>query len=440
MKYPTLCLVLVFLNILRTGAATCDPLPNIVILFADDLGYGDLGCYGHPAIRTPHLDRLADEGLRLTSYYAGSCVCSPSRASLLTGKYPVHCGVTGVFNHNSVSGLPLSETTLADRLREAGYATFMIGKWHLGHQLEYLPLNRGFDYWYGVPYSNDDNGITVPGNDYLDGPPLPLYENNCVLETGISMDEITQLYTEKAIRCIQSANEQPFFLYLAYTQPHVPLGASARFRGRSGAGLYGDAVGEIDWSVGEILSALRSMGLDEHTLVVFTSDNGPMIHMEIPGYSPDHVKPWDHGSSGPLRGGKFDLYEGGFRVPAILRWPGRIAAATVSSGIVSATDLYPTLLHLAGLSAGQKDQPDGVDQAPFLLHGEPSQRNAVRVSYGAKLKAYREGRWKILEFSDSEGDPRYELYDLENDISERYDLSASGADVLEHMKEILKRE
>ncbi len=324
--------------------------PNIIIFFADDLGYGDLQCYGHPTIRTPNLDKMAKEGVQLTSFYVASSVCSPSRAALLTGKYPSNAGVTKVFNNKTETGLPLKEITIAEGLKSVGYSTDIIGKWHLGSQPEFLPMNQGFDYWFGIPYSNDNNSISAPGNSYLNGPPLPLYENNTILERGVSMETNTKRYTEKAIELIKKEKNNPFFLYLPYTMPHVPIDASKEFKNKSEAGLYGDVIEELDWSVGQILTTLKDLELNSKTMIIFTSDNGPMVHIDQPNYNNEIIKNWHHGTAGLFRGGKFDVYEGGFRVPAIIRWDEEITANRISSEIIISIDLLPTIFNIAGLS------------------------------------------------------------------------------------------
>ncbi|MEX2335683.1 MAG: sulfatase [Fulvivirga sp.] len=277
--------------------------PNFIIIFADDLGYGDLGCYGHPTIKTPNLDQMAQEGMRFTQFYVGANVCTPSRAALLTGRLPVRYGLTGgsgVFFPNSAGGLPQSEVTIAKALKEKAYKTGIIGKWHLGHLPEYLPSSHGFDYYFGISYSND---MIHARNENF--PPLPLYRNNEVIEEGIDQTTLTKRYTEEAVDFIKENKNQPFFLYYPNNFPHVPLFASENFKGKSKRGLYGDVVEELDWSVGEILKTLKELNLDKNTLVVFTSDNGPWLTKKERG-----------GSAGLLFEGKGSAYEGGMRVPA----------------------------------------------------------------------------------------------------------------------------
>jgi arylsulfatase A-like enzyme len=407
--------------------------PNFIILFADDMGYGDLECYGHPTIRTPNLDQMAAEGLRLTSFYVASSVCSPSRAALLTGKYPSNVGVNVVFNNKSKTGLQPSEHTIAEGLKDAGYATAIIGKWHLGNLPEFLPMNQGFDYWYGIPYSNDNNGTSAPGNDYLDGPPLPMYENESLIEQGVSMEIITQRYTVKAIEFIKKKKDRPFFLYLSYTMPHVPIDASANFKGISAAGLYGDVIEELDWSAGQILKSLEELGLTENTMVVFTSDNGPMIHMDIPSYDPDIIKPWHHGTAGPLRGGKFDVYEGGFRVPAIILWKGKIEGGSVSADMARSIDLYPTLLQLAGASTDMDQDIDGLDLSDFFFGRQASPVTEMIYERGGRIKALRKGDWKIVRTGSGNDTEGIELYNLKRDISERYNVADQYPEIAEDL-------
>jgi len=285
--------------------------PNIIIILADDLGYGDLSCYGHPTIRTPYLDQMAKEGMRFTQFYVAANVCSSSRAALLTGRLPLRNGMAGeqkvVLFPNSSGGLPASEITIAEALKSAGYSTGIIGKWHLGHLPQYLPAKQGFDYFYGIPYSNDMNSIRNKSN-----PPLPLYKDSKVIGENPDQSLSTKNYTEEAINFIKRNKTKPFFLYYANHFPHEPLSVSNDFKGKSKRGLYGDVVAELDWSVGQVLKTLREQKLDKNTLVIFTSDNGPTLQHREAG-----------GSAGLLYEGKKTTYEGGMRVPAIAWWPGK---------------------------------------------------------------------------------------------------------------------
>lgn len=429
-----LFIVILFLSC-RSEKMSDDKSPNFIILFADDLGYGDLQCYGHPTIRTPNLDKMAKEGLRLTSFYVASSVCSPSRAALLTGKYPSKAGVTKVFNNKSETGLPLEETTIAEGLKSVGYSTAIIGKWHLGSRQQFLPMNQGFDYWFGLPYSNDNDSISAPGNSYLNGPPLPLYENNTIIERGVSMETITKRYTTKAIEFIKKEKDNPFFLYVPYTMPHVPIDASKEFKNKSEAGLYGDVIEELDWSVGQILTTLKEMGLNNKTMVIFTSDNGPMVHMDRPNYNKEIIKNWHHGTAGLFRGGKFDVYEGGFRVPAIIQWDDKISANRISSEVVISIDLLPTIFSLAGVDKFDKESIDGKDLTNFLLNNKKSLHNEMIYEKNGNILAYRHGHWKIVRASSNP--ENYELYNLNNDLSEKYDVAEIYPDKVDELLRLI---
>ena len=321
--------------------------PNIVIIYADDLGYGDLSCYGSP-IATPNLDRLAEEGARFTNFYSASPVCSPSRAALLTGRYPTRVEVPVVLGPGE-PGLPDSETTMAQVLKAAGYRTACIGKWHLGSPARFLPTNRGFDEFFGVPYSADMS-------------PCPLIRNTTVMAPAVDVSTLTTRFTQEAVDFINRSKDSPFFLYLAHTAPHLPLAASARFAGKSGLGEYADVVQELDWSTGQVMAALQANGLDSNTLVMFSSDNGP----------------WWQGSQGKLRGRKGETYEGGMREPFIARYPGVIPSGIGCTGLATTMDLLPTVARLCG--AQPPSNPlDGVDIWPILT-GDRAGRRARRVS------------------------------------------------------------
>ena len=323
-------------------AAGAGKRPNFVVVFCDDLGFGDLSCYGNPVIRTRELDRMALEGVRLTSFYAAASVCSPSRAGLLTGRYPVRCGMPGNTGPGSEAFLPESEITIAQALKGAGYRTMAIGKWHLGHQRpELLPTGRGFDAWFGLPYSNDMRKPFTSSEE-----PLKLYRDTEPIEFPVNQDTLTERYTEEAVKFIEASGEEPFFLYLAHSMPHVPVHTSEQFQGKSHGGLYGDVIETIDWSVGRIRETLRARGIEKNTLIVFTSDNGPWI---LPDRSlQEGTERWHSGSSGPLRGAKHTSYEGGFRVPMIACWPGVIPAGTATDGLATTMDLMPTFLDGGG--------------------------------------------------------------------------------------------
>ncbi len=445
--------------------------PNIVVLFTDDLGYGDLSSYGHPLIRTPALDRMAAEGQRWTSFYAPAPVCSPSRASLLTGRLGVRNGMygkrLGVLFPNDETGLPEAEVTLAELLRGVGYRTGMVGKWHLGDQPDTFPTRHGFESWFGIPYSNDmdweigfsfdetlaaslrgDTDALVQDRELkrdayaepkLDYWNVPLWSSTIsgdgthrdeIVERPTDQRTVTRRYTEEALRFIDEAAEEPFFLYLAYTMPHTPLFRSAEFEGRSRAGRYGDVIEEIDGSVGQILDRLRSLGLEGDTLVVFTSDNGPWLTMNQNG-----------GTAGLLRMGKGSTFEGGMRVPGIFWWPGTIAPGVVQD-IGMANDVFATAAALAGVDA-PADQPlDSVDLGP-LLRGESDTPPRRQVPYyrGGELYAWRSGPWKLhLILEGAYGQPPErtvletpELYHLEIDPSERFDVAAENPEVVQRL-------
>jgi arylsulfatase A len=397
--------------------------PNVVLIYADDLGYGDLGCYGS-GIPTPNLDRMAAEGMRFTQFYSANPVCSPSRAALLTGRYPTRVGVPRVLFPQDPGGLADSETTIAQLLKGRGYKTMCIGKWHLGRPARYMPTNRGFDEYFGIPYSNDMN-------------PRPLMHDLEVIEEPATLETLTPRYTEQALRFIERSKGSPFFLYMPHTYPHIPLAASERFRGKSGAGVYGDAVEEIDWSVGQVLGALRTHGLDRNTLVMFSSDNGP----------------WYQGSPGRLRGRKGSTYEGGVREPFIARFPGRIRSGAVSRAVASTMDILPTLAGLCG--APRPDKPlDGIDIWPVLSGRTPAlERETLLYFDDWNVQCARRGRWK-LHFARYNSDtyapapsggrfnlplPSPELYDIEHDPDESYDVAPANPAVVTGIRHSVER-
>jgi arylsulfatase A len=390
--------------------------PNIVVLYADDIGYGDLGCYGHPTIRTPQIDRMAREGMRFTQFYSASPVCSPSRAALLTGRLPIRTGINRVLNPRSLGGIQADEITIGDALKKKGYATFCIGKWHLGHLPPYRPTRHGFDHYYGLLYSNDMQ-------------PLSLYRDDEEIENPVHQATLTERYTEEALRFIKAherADSSPFFLYLAYTMPHVPLAASPRFAGRSRRGLYGDVVETIDWSVGQILALLRDRQMAGNTFVFFSSDNGPWLSRGLHG-----------GSAGLLRQGKGSTWEGGVREPGIAWWPGKVAPAGVALDLTATMDLFPTCLKLAGAELPADRDIDGKDLLPLLLGRGKGQREVIYYYIDSDLTAIRKGPWKAhfitqIEFGNRVRDLHDPplLFNLEQDPSEKYNMASEYAEIV----------
>ena len=407
------------------------PRPNIVVLFTDDMGYGDLSSYGHPTIRTPQLDRMAREGIRLTSFYAAASVCTPSRFGLLTGRYAPRsgAGLTTALLHAAKTGLPAGEVTIAEALKARGYRTAIIGKWHLGHLPEFNPTRHGFDLFYGLPYSHDIMPPWVEG-----APPVPLYSGETVVEQPVERTTLTRRYTEQAVQFIRSAKGQPFFLYLAHNMPHLPVAVSDPFAGRSRGGLYGDTIEEIDWSAGEVLAALGAAGIDENTIVVFTSDNGPWLNAG-PRMMQGGIDPWDVGSPGSLRGSKGTTYEAGFRVPGIVRWPRTIPAGQESAAMASALDLFPTFAAIAGATVPADRPLDGGNILPLLTGRGPAPPREFFYFQGRALQAVRSGSWKFRLTSAGAGQPPVpELFDLEKDPGERYNVAAAHPDVVERLR------
>lgn len=368
------------------GVAKDQRPPNVVLIFCDDLGWGDLGCFGAPKIRTPHIDRLARQGTRFTSFYVAQAVCSASRAALLTGCYPNRLGIHGALGPQQRIGLNPEETTLAEVLKTRGYATAMFGKWHLGRPKEFLPTRQGFDEYFGLPYSNDmwPNHPSAAKGTY---PPLPLIEGDRVIEEMPDQSQLTRRYTERAVSFIERNSRNPFFLYLAHSMPHVPLFAGERFAGRSRQGLYGDVIEEIDWSVGEVLQALKRHRLEDNTLVIFTSDNGPWLSYGEHG-----------GSAGPFREGKGTSFEGGIRVPCVMRWPGHIPRGRTNDTPLMTIDVLPTVARLAGAPLPER-KIDGLDVWPILRgdRGATNPHAAYFIYYNqGDLLAVRSGDWKLF--------------------------------------------
>jgi arylsulfatase A-like enzyme len=397
--------------------------PNFVIIFCDDLGYADLGCYGSTTISTPRLDKMASEGMKFTEFYVAAPVCTPSRAALMTGCYPMRVGLPSVINQKSVVGINSEEITLAELLKTRGYATACIGKWHLGYQKKFLPTRHGFDHYFGLPYSND-----MPGRDGV-----PLIRDEEVIERPVVQENLTERYTEEAVKFITANKDRPFFLYLPHTFPHRPLSVQEQFRGKSKGGLYGDVVERIDWSTGRILDTLKELGLDEDTLVIFTSDNGPWLALGPDG-----------GCALPLRDGKATCWEGGMREPCIVRWPGHVPAGAVCSEMASSMDILPTFTKLAGAEPPKDRIIDGMDIRPLLAgtEGARTPHDALFYYYGDRLYAVRSGRWKLMlptkDRITGEEIP-LGLYDLKADISEKNNLADRYPKVVERLQALLER-
>ena len=380
-RFAVLFLMLVVLTPARLLAA--DRPPNVIVILADDLGYGDLGCYGHEKFKTPRLDRMATEGIRLTQFNTPMPFCAPTRASLLTGRYPWRCGMNGNpapdggANADQMA-LPAAEVLLPQLLKGAGYATGMVGKWHLGHKrLETYPTRRGFDDYLGILYSNDMR-------------PVQLIDGEKAIEYPLVQATLTQRYTERALSFIEQHKAEPFFLYFAHAMPHKPLAVSEKFYKKSGAGLYGDVLAELDDSVGQVLDKLRDLKLDEQTLVIFTSDNGP----------------WFGGSTGGLRGMKSTSWEGGYRVPLIARWPGRIAAGKVNHSPTIMMDVFATTLAAANAPVPADRIIDGRNLLPHWAGSAPAPHDVIFGQHGEQFATVRDARWKLHLIVAKENVPR----------------------------------
>ncbi len=423
--------------------------PNFVVIFCDDLGYGDLSCFGNPSIKTPNLDQMAAEGQKWTQFYVASPVCTPSRAGLMTGRYPIRNGMTSaervVLFPDSAKGLAPSEITIAEVLKEADYATAAVGKWHLGHLPDYLPTNQGFDSYYGIPYSNDMDRIAnaenyrkmaedpnwYPNTQHYN---VPLMDGEAIIEQPADQNTITKRYTEKAVEFIQGHRDAPFFLYLAHSLPHIPLFCSPEYRGRSLGSLFGDVIEEIDWSVGQVLDTLRETGLDENTVVVFSSDNGPWLTFKTHG-----------GSAGPLRAGKGTTFEGGQRVPTIFWGPGMVKPGMVTE-MGSTLDLLKTFATLAGTEAPNDRKMDSYDLSPVLKGEGKSPRTEFHYWTRAEIHAIRSGNWKLhvkqrepVNYGKEVELEEPELYDLAADISEAHNVAKEHPEVVAALQAKLKK-
>ncbi len=414
-----------------TIAVAAERPPNIVIVYVDDLGYADLECFGSPSADTPHLDRMAAQGRKFTSFYVAQAVCSASRAALLTGCYPNRIGIQGALGPAAANGINSDEITIAELLKGRGYATAIYGKWHLGHHPQFLPTRHGFDDYFGLPYSND----MWPKHPTAKFPDLPLIEDEKTIELNPDQSKLTTWYTERAVKFIEANKQRPFFLYVPHAMPHVPLFVSEKHAGKSERGLYGDVIREIDWSVGQILQTLTKLSLDENTLVIFTSDNGPWLSYGTHG-----------GSARPFREGKGTAWEGGVRVPCVMRWPGKIQANSECSELAATIDVLPTIAKLVGAELPAR-KIDGLDISSLLLTDSAKTPHEVYWYYWADgLHAIRSGKWKLhfphnyvhVDLPGENGlpgklsQPKTELalYDLENDIGELDNVSVQNPEVV----------
>lgn len=427
-------------------------LPNVVLIYMDDMGYGDVAAYGGIDYTTPNIDKLAAEGMRFTNFYAAQPICTASRAALLTGCYPNRIGFFGAFQPNSPIGISDQEETIAEVLKKKGYATAIVGKWHLGDAKKFLPLQHGFDEYFGLPYSNDMWPVNFDGTPADSGnmrkftkPPLPLIEGNepiRYLRTLKDQDMLTTLYTEKSVSFINRHKNKPFFLYLAHSMVHVPLAVSDKFRGKSKQGLFGDVMMEVDWSVGEVMKTLKDNGIEKNTVVIFTSDNGPWLAFG------NHA-----GSTGGFREGKTTTWEGGMREPAIIRWPGVVPSGTICNKLASNIDILPTLAAITKADL-PPNKIDGVNILPLLKGEANAEPRDHLFYYFAKnsLEAVRQGRWKLVlphryesyenelpgkdgfRGKDHNSSTGLALYDLRRDPGERYDVKAQKPDVVETLQ------
>lgn len=454
MKFGSLCLLFLIGLTLPQAENVQNTQPNVVLIFMDDLGYGDLSVTGAFQYRTPNIDHLAAEGVRFTNFLTAQAVCSASRAGLLTGCYPNRIGISGALFPNSKKGIHPNETTLAELFKQKGYATGIFGKWHLGDHPDFLPTRHGFDTFFGLPYSNDmwpvlyDGQPAPAGNRKANFPPLPLFQDSTVLEhinTLADQALLTQRYTQKATEFIRKNAQKPFFLYLPHSMPHVPIAASENFAGKSKQGLYGDVIMEIDWSVGEILKTLESLGLDNNTIVLFTSDNGPWLNFG------NHA-----GSSSGFREGKGTVFEGGHRVPLIARWKGTFPSGISCNKLSSTIDILPTLAAICGLNLPQ-NKIDGTDILPLLKGDvEASPRKYFYYYYNQNsLKAVRRDEWKLVlphqsrtytaHMPGNDGFPGNTtedhpvdtaLFDLRRDPGERYDVKSLYPTILKELEQV----
>lgn len=420
-----------------------DTRPNFIVIFNDDMGYGDIGAFGNPSIRTPNLDNMSSQGQRWTNFYAASPVSTPSRAALLTGRLPIRSGMSSekrrVLFPDSNGGLPPSEITIAKLLHENGYRTAAVGKWHLGHKSPFLPTDHGFESFYGLPYSNDMDKIdptdtyTLTEQENYKAYNVPLMRNDKIIERPVDQRTITKRYTEETVKLIKEFKDEPFFIYLAHSMPHIPLFRSEEFKGRSAGGIYGDVIEEIDWSVGKVLETVKNEGLADNTLVIFTSDNGPWLTFKTHG-----------GSAGLLRGGKGGTFEGGMREPTVFWWPGKISPGVVME-MATTMDILPTFCSLANVKIPTDRIYDGYDITPVIFGTGPNPRNTVLYYRDTDIFAIRKGSYKVHFMTQSEYGPDQRvihepplLYNIMIDPSEKHDIAKENPEIIQEMKKLLE--
>ncbi|NQZ58063.1 MAG: sulfatase [Lentisphaeraceae bacterium] len=439
------------------SALIAEKKTNFIVIFADDMGYADLECFGAPKTKTPNLNKMAAEGMKMTDFHVASPVCSPSRGALMTGRYPHRIGIAkGVFFPHSKNGMPSSEITIAEMLKEKNYNTALFGKWHLGHQTEFLPRNQGFDYYYGIPYSNDmhlapelpfakdvvlTNGFTQEDVRAIQQKgrkikkakhAVPLMRNDEVIEFPCDQNTITKRLTEEVVKYIGEKKNEPFFIYMAHPMPHIPLYASPAFKGKSANGFYGDVIEEMDWSVGQVLKAVKDNGIEENTFVIFTSDNGPWLVMKSHG-----------GSAGDLRNGKGSTYEGGMRVPCIVKYPAAIKAGQTSSTFATTMDILPTIAELAGISVNHKIDGHSMSKIMNNTQHSTSYDYFLHTSTQGRISGIRQGNWKLLFDNPHTGYSKRmsnkafkgnELYQLTSDVAEEKNLASTNPEKVQQMK------
>jgi len=438
-----IALILIACNTKSATTKTTDRPPNIIVIFMDDMGFGDMSNAGHPTIETPNIDRLAREGQKWTNFYTACSVCSPSRGALLTGRYPIRIGLgptkggKRVFFPNSTGGLPTEEITIAEMLKEKGYATGIVGKWHLGHLPQHLPTTQGFDSYYGIPYSNDMDAVEWSLKAFFRAPDInnwnvPLMQDTKIIERPADQTTITKRYTEKAVEFIKENKDNPFFLYFPHSMVHTPLFASDKFLNTSPRGFYGDVMSEVDWSVGQVIKALEDLNLDKNTLIVFTSDNGPWLMMKEHG-----------GSAGLLTNGKGTTWEGGMRVPGIFYMPETVQPGTITE-LGSTLDLLPTIASLTGTKIPNDRPMDGFNLMPVLTKKAKSERDHFIYYRNQDIYAVRKGAYKAHFITEScyQRDNQKTvldqplLYQLNHDPSEQYDKADSEPEILEELVEL----